>query len=243
VNKILAVAAAVCVLAGPCHAASGGDDLRTQLARCAAIQDALNRLECFDLLTRSMGLASQGAAQAAGATSAAPPARPVPMPPIANPAVGTAAPASPVPESTTAQVSGWNVVIKRDDKGRVHSVTLQTQAAQGVGVRGAPVSLALRCMDTETTAFIDWQSYVGGDSVPVTVSVGGGGDSRSNWRISPDGTLTYYPGKAVDFVRSLLNAGQLAARVNPYGGHEISATFDLSGLDTAVQPLRQACHW
>lgn len=230
-NKLLAMAVAVGVLAGPAWAASGaGGDLRAQLARCAAIQDALNRLECFDLLTRGMGLS---------APAAATPAAPASMPPLAVPqASGT-----PVPQSTTSKVSGWQVVIKRDDKGRVHSVTLETAAAQGVGVRGDPVTLSLRCMDTETTAFIDWESYVGNDSVPVTVNVGGAGNSRSNWRISPNGTMTYYPGKAVPFVQSLLAASRLDARVNPYGGHEISARFDLSGLAAAIQPLRQACRW
>lgn len=239
-NKVVAAAVVAGALASPCLAASGSD-LENQLARCAAIRDALNRLECFDLLTRSLGLNRGAAAQAQGARSTVSPAAPVPTASPANPPV-LSEPAS-IPESTTATVSGWHVVIKRDGKGRVHIVTLQTAASRGVGVRGSPVTLSLRCMDKETSVFIDWESYVGSDSVPVTVDIGGTGDSRGNWRISPNGTMTYYPGKTVPFVQSLLNAKQLDVRVNPYGGHEISASFDLGALPSAIQPLRQACHW
>lgn len=232
-NKIVAAAAVLLVLAGPSWAAASGDDaLKAQLARCAAVHDALNRLECFDLLARSLGLNPGSTAPEAPAASATPPVSP---PVVSEPA--------PIPESTTTMVSGWRVVIKRDDKGRLHIVTLETTAAQGVGVRGTPVTLSLRCMDRETSAFINWESYVGDDSVPVTVNVGGAGASRSNWKISSNGTMTYYPGKTVPFVQSLLSAKQLDARVNPYGGHEVSANFDLSGLVSAIQPLRQACRW
>ncbi|MGH8427530.1 MAG: type VI secretion system-associated protein TagO [Gammaproteobacteria bacterium] len=213
-----------------------GNDLKTELARCEAIQDALNRLECFDLLTRNLRLSPQSAAQSQQGSPSA-------MPAAANPSINNASSMGPVPESTTAEVSGWRVIIKRNDKGRVDSAILQIQATHGVGVGGDPVSLALRCISSETGAFINWESQVGSDSAPVTVAVGDGGSSRRNWTISPDGTMTYYPGNAVPFVESLLNARQLAARINPYGGHEISAAFDLSGLGTAIQPLRDACHW
>ena len=224
--------------------AADNEALRAQLARCAGVQDALQRLECFDRLSRSLGLVGGRAALPATAAAQAATAAPPTQQPVApQPPKAAVSPAAPVPGTSTRQVDRWNVRIERDAKGRVHIVTVTSSAAAAKGVIGDPPVLKLRCMDSETAVAIDWENYVGNDSVPVTFGLDGGSQARADWSVSVNGMATSYPGKAAALARSLLGARQLDVKVTPYGGHQISARFDLAGLAAAIAPLRAACHW
>ena len=67
-------------------------------------------------------------------------------------------------------------------------------------------------------------------------------DSQS-WLLVGGGDLTYIHGtKAKQFVNSLISGGkQLLARVHPYSGASLTATFDITGLEEAVKPILEGC--
>lgn len=215
-----------------CAQAAGG--VEADLARCAAVPDALQRLECYDLLSRRLGLEPKPAARAAGQVTTVP---------------GVAAAAAASEASSQAGIPGpatvgaWTVHIQRDDRGRVHRVTVATRAQSGQGIIGASPRLVLRCLDAELSVYVDWENYVGGNSVPVAAAIDGGKAGRANWPVSVDGSRTYYPGAAAAFAKELLGGRTLVMSVSPYGGHRISATFDLADLAQASHALRSACRW
>lgn len=217
---------AALAVAAPARAAqpSGQSALRAGILRCAAIADALNRLECYDRLARQVA-----ATPAASATTAE--GAPVP------PAVASAQALAPPPGK-------WQRKVQRDHKGEITAVTLQLPAAAVHGsIGGDPPILVLRCRDTETSVAIEWQNYIGSNSVPVTLRLDRHGGAQQLWQASPNGSGTGYPGNAIGLIRRLSAGGTLDARVSPYGGYAIDATFDLTGITDALVPLRKACHW
>lgn len=190
------------------------------LARCAAIGDALQRLECYDRLARRSRASVAAPAAAAAPSGSAPPA----------------------PRALAPPPGKWKRRLKRDARGALTAVTLSLAAArQAGGIGGAPVTLVLSCRDAESTVAIDWQNYLGGDDVPVTLRLDGGPGAKQLWAISPDGSRAAYPGDAMALIGRLSAGHTLQARANPYGGHAIEATFELAGLAQAAAPLREAC--
>ena len=50
-------------------------------------------------------------------------------------------------------------------------------------------------------------------------------------------------GKAIPLIKQLLGKSKLTVRMMPYGESAFTASFNISGLDTVIEPLRQACKW
>lgn len=239
-KQLFAVVLVAALAAGvPARGAQTPDNaaLRAQIARCAAVTDALNRLECYDRLARKLNATVPPAVAAPTPPLGSETAKPPPSPLV------SAAPAAPAAKSLPPPGGKWQRKIERNDKGEITKVTLRLPAASETGsIGGDPVTLILRCLGTETSVTINWQNYVGENGVPVTLRVDGG-DVRKLWRISADSSKTIYPGNAVKLIQSWSGTHELHARLNPYGGYAMTATFDLSGLEGALAPLRATCRW
>jgi type VI secretion system protein VasI len=50
-------------------------------------------------------------------------------------------------------------------------------------------------------------------------------------------------GKAIPFVKKLLDRDQLVARMTPFSDSPFVATFDISGISKIIEPLRSQCKW
>lgn len=49
--------------------------------------------------------------------------------------------------------------------------------------------------------------------------------------------------QAIPFIRAMLDNQRLLARMTPYSDNPIEMEFDISGLDEAIEPLRESCGW
>lgn len=49
--------------------------------------------------------------------------------------------------------------------------------------------------------------------------------------------------KAIPFAKEMLGKDRLIARMTPYGENAFTATFNISGLEAEIGPLRDACGW
>jgi len=50
-------------------------------------------------------------------------------------------------------------------------------------------------------------------------------------------------GSAIPFIKKLGGGRQLVIRVTPYNESPKTATFNISGIDDALQPVRKGCNW
>jgi tetratricopeptide (TPR) repeat protein len=140
-------------------------------------------------------------------------------------------------------VGRWQVADTTNPLDDTRMVTLGLQAASGRSRFGQPVLLVLRCSSHKTEVYIDWHSYLG-DEANVTSRVGSSESETKGWNASTDKTATFYPEEAAQFIQEqLIPASRFVAQVTPYDESPITAVFDLTGLETAAKPLREACEW
>jgi type VI secretion system protein VasI len=50
-------------------------------------------------------------------------------------------------------------------------------------------------------------------------------------------------GSSIPFLKSLFGAQELLVRFTPFNESPVTAKFNISGLEDAIAPLRESCHW
>lgn len=50
-------------------------------------------------------------------------------------------------------------------------------------------------------------------------------------------------GRSIPVIKQMFDKSQMVVRMTPYGENPFTATFDISGLEESIKPLREACHW
>ncbi len=134
-------------------------------------------------------------------------------------------------------IGDWNIEI--DDS---KNVILSLKAISGKSSWGDPIVLFCRCQSNKTEVFIVWNDYLGSEAL-VLASVDSQMAIPQRWYLSTDKKVSFYPGDEIPFIKDLIKAERLMVQVTPYDGSPITAEFDLSGLENAVEPLREMCGW
>ncbi|MDH2435597.1 type VI secretion system-associated protein TagO [Pokkaliibacter sp. MBI-7] len=104
-------------------------------------------------------------------------------------------------------------------------------------------TLMLRCKENSTDAFIIWGVYLGLETTEVLTRLDKEKAKTTTWTLSTDNTATFYYGKDIAYIKSLMTHDQLLAQVTPYSESPVTTTFDLRGLSEAIKPLQEACKW
>ena len=131
------------------------------------------------------------------------------------------------------------------------TITAHLAAISGESKWGDPIYLAIRCQNDETDLFINWSMFITTQSPKVTMRIDSGRVLTYPWNISTDYKATLYPdflltpitSYLIDLIELLLEADRFVAEVTPYGESPVTATWELVGIEYAVQPVRQACGW
>lgn len=119
------------------------------------------------------------------------------------------------------------------------TVTLILQAESGMGRYGDPVAMVIRCRSGKTDMYINWRSYMA-DGTRVTARIGDARAETETWSTSSSNEATFKP-SPIPFVRRMMATSSFVAQATPYGENAITAIFDISGLEEAIQPLREVC--
>ena len=117
------------------------------------------------------------------------------------------------------------------------------------GNNGNPVSLVVRCMENTTSVYFStgchmtssrYNSY--GDVTyrldEQKAKTKGFQDSTNNKSLG-----LWRGGSAIPFIKQMLNNKKVLVRMTPYGENAITANFDITGSETEIEPLREACGW
>ncbi len=111
-----------------------------------------------------------------------------------------------------------------------------------------PAILYLRCMENTTVAYLwlndlflsDLQGYGVvdyriDDRKAATIRTEGSTDNKA---------LGLWSGsRSIPFIKEILDGQRIAFRATPFNESPVEFTFDLTGFDMAVKPLREACAW
>jgi type VI secretion system protein VasI len=117
------------------------------------------------------------------------------------------------------------------------------EAESGANRFGTPIGLLIRCSNGSTELFIAWQDYLGSDSPRVQSRIGDAKPSDMRWNLSTSSDSTFYPKDAVAFVKSMFGESQFVAQTQPYSEGNVTAVFNITGIEEAVVNVREACGW
>ena len=106
---------------------------------------------------------------------------------------------------------------------------------------GDKFELTLRCKDNKIDIYINWESFIDMDSASVTTRLDDKAATTAVWNVSTDYTSTFYPARPGQFLQALINANKLIARVTPYSGSPLTATFYLTGIRVVGTQILAAC--
>ena len=82
-----------------------------------------------------------------------------------------------------------------------------------------------------------------GDEADVLTRVGDEQALEREWNLSTDGQATFFPDNDIVFIKQLLEVDRLVAQVTPFLESPVTLVLDLTGLNNAIKPLREACGW
>ncbi|HBX5494045.1 TPA: type VI secretion protein [Klebsiella pneumoniae] len=104
-------------------------------------------------------------------------------------------------------------------------------------------TIFVACREKKTEVFINWDVYLGLEETSMLYRFDKQKAVERRWSISTDTKAVFYSGRNIDFVKAMTKADKMFARITPYNESPASVTFDLSGLNSALKPLQQACGW
>ncbi|WP_299941177.1 type VI secretion system-associated protein TagO [uncultured Nitratireductor sp.] len=114
--------------------------------------------------------------------------------------------------------------------------------------RGGKISLILRCMENKTVLYFNTGCHMA-DSI--------GGYGRITYRLDSDKAKTaegdastdnralglWSGGRSIPVIKSMFGKSEMVVRMTPFSESPFTATFDITGLEESIKPLREACHW
>ncbi len=101
--------------------------------------------------------------------------------------------------------------------------------------------LGIRCESGRTYAFVAWDSLLG-PAPRLAYRIDGDAPVESTWNASADGDAAFFPGRTIEFVSRLAEHDSVTAAFTP-AGDSVATLFDLSGIQAALRPIREACRW
>ena len=152
----------------------------------------------------------------------------------------------------TEGIGNWTIFKDKSPVDDSVSIYLNLDANDYIDVKYKKFkpNLTIRCRENATSIFVNYGIFLGDKSIkPVTRLDSEKAVSDVYWGTSTDHQAIFYDsllgeGEAsIKFIKQLLDKNKFFIRVIPYNEKPVDATFDLSGLDEAIKPLRSVCGW
>lgn len=121
-------------------------------------------------------------------------------------------------------------------------LSLESSDRIGSGFKSERPTLVIRCQENQTTAYINWQTFISVTDTEITTRIDSDLAQSSLWSVSSNYKATLSP-KSIPFIKSMLNKESLIVRVTPFNDNSYTVKFDITGLDNAIKPVRETCGW
>lgn len=115
--------------------------------------------------------------------------------------------------------------------------------------RGGKISLHLRCQEDSTDLFFVTNCHMTSGSYSSYGDIEYRIDSEKSKKV--DGTAStdnkalglWGGGRSIPVIKQMIGKQKVVVRMTPYSESPFTATFDISGLDESIKPLRKECGW
>lgn len=105
-------------------------------------------------------------------------------------------------------------------------------------------SILIQCRSGAPFVWFQFERVMTGDGQMIAYKIDEKPPQKIWMTISTSHTSLGLSGAhATAFAKRLLGAKQLHIRATPHGSGPVEVSFDLSGIDEAAKPVRQACKW
>lgn len=149
-------------------------------------------------------------------------------------------------------VTEWNVRIETSKMTDETSVFMSLESKEEVSCgysRGGAVTLVVRCLENTTSMIFSTDCHMTSskynDYGDVTyrldddpAKVKGFIESTNNRSLG-----LWSGGSSIPVIKSMFGKNSLLARMTPYSENPFTATFNISGIEAEIEPLRKACGW
>lgn len=142
---------------------------------------------------------------------------------------------------TLSDTGKWRVQTSINPIDDSKSVVLILDATSGKTRFNNTPTLIIRCISNKTDTYITWDEFLGNEA-KVLYRIGSEPAKTREWSLSTDKQATFHP-IAIPFLQKLLKTDKLLAQVTPYNESPITAIFDLTGIQSAMKPVRETCGW
>jgi type VI secretion system VasI family protein len=156
--------------------------------------------------------------------------------------------------SLRAQLDGtpvggvWHMSQWTDDFTDEKAVRVFVPSTKDVYVRASRLSrpqLYIQCLGNRTSLYFEFGTSVAARATQVRLRLD---DDRAYFKpfdaSSDYSALGLWTGKkAVPFVKSMFGAKRLLIGFTPIGENAVQMAFDISEIESAVQPVRRMCNW
>lgn len=195
--------------------AGAAEELTTSIARCAALEGTLDRLECYDRLARKLRLD-----------------RPQRVPTEVGD-VGdwrVTRDVNPIDDSERV-VIGLTASSGRSQWGRPISFVARCKSDK----TEAYIIWNDYVGDDSSSVYEEWKW--------VTIRIGDRPARVQRWGVSTDKEATFAPAWAGNLLKEMVGETQLIAQITPFAESPVTAIFDITGIENALKPLSEACNW
>lgn len=152
----------------------------------------------------------------------------------------------------TVETGGsWNVRIENSQLDDSKSVFMNVPSDEPLRGRFGSMeygTLFVRCRENTTSVFVVFGGHFMSDiqgKGRVDYRIDTASPQNVNMTASNDNNaLGLWRGnQAIPFIRSLFGSERLLVRATPFSESSVEMTFNITGLEDQIQPLREACNW
>lgn len=148
----------------------------------------------------------------------------------------------------TRSTDNWYVSVDTNPVDDSQTVFMSTDAVErsSRSTFGDTFELNLRCRSGELDAWIEWQDFLGSDTILVTYRIGTAAAMTDTWYVSTDGSASFFSvnqNPTRQFIEAIAasDSGQLVAQTTPYSEDTSTAIFNTRGLSGLLDQLYEPC--
>ncbi|NVJ95661.1 MAG: hypothetical protein HWD91_08745 [Marivivens sp.] len=159
--------------------------------------------------------------------------------------------ATPEEPATPELESDWSVttdVSPLDDSKSVYLSVTSASPIMGRYGRLETGTLYIRCFENTTSLFTVWGGHFmsdnrGGGRVDYRIDDNPAAHVSMQESSDNEALGLWNGGVSIPFIKRLFGGETIFMRASPFNESPVEMTFNISGLEQAIEPLREACRW